>query len=170
MKKWEPNSICFATWFHSCDHLLNLKYFSVHGETSIENLMAMQVLDGSLTWANTGMAFVWNQASIFFYFFILYHVLCSGKFLRLYWRRDYHAVLERTKTQFDQCSVADGNWTGKPAWNQTTFPDPKTTSGFSLDGKPDNTYYIICPIGGGSHCYQGMKLKIHVKPNCFYWK
>jgi len=98
------------------------------------------------------------------------HGICMepGTFLRLYWRRDFHAVLERTKTQFEQCSVADGNWTGKPAWNQTTFPDPKTTSGFSLDGKPDNTYYIICPIGGGSHCYQGMKLKIHVKPNCFY--
>lgn len=98
------------------------------------------------------------------------HGICMepGTFLRLYWRRDFHAVLERTKTQFEQCSVADGNWTGKPAWNQTTFPDPKTTTGFSLDGKPENIYYIICPIGGGSHCYQGMKLKIHVKPNCFY--
>jgi len=86
-----------------------------------------------------------------------------GKFLRLYWRRDYHAVLQRTKTEFEECSV-NNNWTGQGHPGQTTFP--ANTEGFLLNTEPEDIYYIICPVGAGSHCYQGMKLKIHVKENC----
>ena len=39
--------------------------FSVHGETFTEMSMAMQALDGSLTWANTLMVFVCNQVTFF---------------------------------------------------------------------------------------------------------
>jgi len=90
-----------------------------------------------------------------------------GTFLTLYWRRDYHAVMERTQAQYEECSLEDsGNaYSSTPgsAPNSTVFPP----DGFPpLNGMNKKTYYIICPIGNGSHCAQGMKLKIVVKPKC----
>jgi len=89
-----------------------------------------------------------------------------GTFLTLHWRRGYHAVLDRNQSQYDDCSVENGDnaygWNSAP--NSTIFP--ASHEGFSLNGKNKTTYYIICPVGSGSHCLQGMKLKILVQKIC----
>ena len=105
------------------------------------------------------MVFVCNQV---IFFLIYYELLCfclvPGTFLALTWRRDWHAVLERTKAEYDDCNVATSIEVQGHGPRTVIFPE--SPDGFS------ETTYIICPIGGGSHCYQGMKLKINVTQNC----
>ena len=90
----------------------------------------------------------------------------TGTFLTLRWNRGGHGVRAVTKKDFDSCSLADylAEYGGGRAPHQVTIPGP---GGFSLNGQDTFTYYIICPADGGSHCYKGMKLMVHVKKqNC----
>jgi len=86
-----------------------------------------------------------------------------GTFLTLYWRRGYHGVVNRTKDEYENCSVKDDDGYGfRAAPNETTFPHNEAFSPNDV-GK---TLYIICPVGAGSHCMDGMKLKICVEQSC----
>merc|ERR1719206_1042479 len=86
-----------------------------------------------------------------------------GTFLTLYWRRGFHGVLNRTKDEYENCSVKDVVGYGyHDAPHETTFPHIEAFSPNDV-GK---THYIICPVGAGSHCMDGMKLKICVEQSC----
>merc|ERR1711915_798161 len=85
-----------------------------------------------------------------------------GTFLTLYWRRGYHGVAIRTKDEYEKCSVRNIKCYGcHDAPHETTFP-PKKAFSLNEDGT-EKIHYIICPVGAGSHCMEGMKLKIVVK-------
>eukprot|EP00092_Neocalanus_flemingeri_P008632 GFUD01009301.1.p1 GENE.GFUD01009301.1~~GFUD01009301.1.p1 ORF type:complete len:446 (-),score=56.75 GFUD01009301.1:37-1251(-) len=126
-------------------------------ENKLEVNMSMPCTWGGLVREENGNAFIGWQLDMGQFS----EGICMkpGTYLTFHWRRDYHNVTQlANEADFQNCTNIP-NVGGYSAPSSKTFPP-------SSQGFQAGVYYVVCPIGLGSHCSQGMKLKINVIENC----